>query len=115
MTSLIGVMVIFCLLISFLAIVWFVFLSIDEYKINLWLKKNRSEKWEELSSIGSSGPGFINPKRAYNYIYSNEDDDKIEISKLKSSYRKKSRILKYLIIALIFFFVVLFLAIFILK
>ncbi|WP_316349033.1 hypothetical protein [Desulfuromonas acetoxidans] len=90
-------------------------MAISDYKINSWLKKNRLGKWEELSSIGRSGPGFINPKRAYNYIYSNEDDDKIEISKLKSSYRRKSKILKYLIIVLILSFVFLFLAIFVLK
>ena len=74
------------------------FLFVADVRIGLWLKRNRPDKWEELSMVGSLGPGLVNPKKGLSYVYSDEDDDQKDAFQLKSTFKRAATISKSLLV-----------------
>lgn len=54
-------------------------------KLNRYLKKHNYQKWRELSSIGSYGPGLSNPLRGIRYLFSNSQEKDEALLRLKDS------------------------------
>jgi hypothetical protein len=57
------------------------------FKLNRYLKENDYQKWREITSIGSSGPGLSNPFRAWSYIFKNTKEIDEDLLRLKDSAR----------------------------
>jgi hypothetical protein len=76
-----------------------------------YLKKNKSERWAELTtvqtSIGELGPGARNTKKLYEYVYSSLDNDDEELFKRKKAHRIAIRCLTASILMFIGLFVIL--------
>jgi len=61
-------------------------------KLTLYLKKNKYDRWRELSSIGRFGPGMSNPLRAFRYVYGKLDDEDESILRYKHRIRLAIRL-----------------------
>ena len=72
-----------------------------------WLKKNRYERWRFLTTaqtaFGDAGPGFANINKFNEYMKSKLDDEIEQIKRYKDAYRIG---LRYMVIFLLAFLVV---------
>lgn len=57
------------------------------YKLMSYLKKNKYDRWREITSIGKVGPGAVNPFRGFSYIYGQKDNNDEYILRLKDSIK----------------------------
>ncbi len=56
-------------------------------KLFFHLKKNQYDRWMQLTSIGSIGPGISNPLRWFPYLYNDLDNDDPIVLHLKKRVR----------------------------
>jgi len=80
--------------IFFTAIVFLFFLYafVYSWKLSFYLQREKYDRWSELTTIGSFGPGGSNPFKWFPYLYGDLDNDD------KVIFRHKERIrygLKY--------------------
>jgi len=92
----------------------FVFLSINgvwlikevihafflSYRLNQYIKKHNYQKWRELTSIGSAGPGLSNPFKWIPWIFTNENNEDENITRLKDKLRIRHRWIFLIIISI---------------
>ncbi len=69
-------------------------------KLTKYIKKEKYERWCELTSIGNSGPGLSNPYKSIPYVYNELDTDDKYILKHKIKTRFGLRLCLFIIIAL---------------
>lgn len=55
-------------------------------KLSLYLKKRRMERWEQLTTIGSFGPGMSNPFLWIPYIYNDIDTNDQTVQNCKKKF-----------------------------
>ena len=53
----------------------FIYVWINNYRLNRYIKNNDYEKWRYLTMIGKFGPGLRNPVRGLRYIYGKRDNE----------------------------------------
>jgi hypothetical protein len=70
-------------------------------KLYFYLKKEKYDRWCELTTIGNFGPGGSNPFRGFPYIYSDQDSEDIIIRKYKDSIKLGFRQSLFILIALL--------------
>ncbi len=56
-------------------------------RLSLYLRKKYSLRWEQLTTIGSIGPGLSNPIRWIVYLFNRTDQEDIVIQKFKKRIR----------------------------
>ncbi len=64
-------------------------------KLFSYLKKNNYQKWKELTTIGSIGPGFSNPIKGYRYLLNKDGIEDTNILRYKDNIKI---IIRYIIL-----------------
>jgi len=76
-------------------------------KLSLYLKKRRIERWEQLTTIGSFGPGMSNPFLWIPYIYNDIDTNDQTVQHYKKKIRSFLFLVMFLMGALLIIFMLL--------
>jgi hypothetical protein len=89
------------MLLIFLAIfALFLYMIAPAWKLNTYLMDHYTKRWEELTTIGSWGPGIYGTKSSRNYIYDDRDTDDPFIMKSKLLLRQACSLYRKLFISL---------------
>lgn len=65
-------------------------LVFNSYKLNAYLKKNKYQRWRELSTVGTS-VGVSNQAKWWAYLKSEQDNDDLNILRCKDQIRIYTR------------------------
>lgn len=101
MESLIKGLVVSLIFFTAIAFVSFIYSFVNNIRLDFYLKKVKYERWRDLTSIGSFGPGASNPFSWLPYVYSKLDCEDEMILRLKDSIKLGLRYCFFNIIALL--------------
>lgn len=79
----------------------FIYIYIYNWKLSSYLKREKYDRWRELSTIGKFGPGCLNPVRGFKHLYSELDNEDENILRYKDRIKLGLRHFFVFIIALI--------------
>ena len=97
-----SVIVLILLIISILMFIsFFIYSGIKGGNLYSYLYKNNYTRWQELTSISKSGPGFLNPFKGFPYIYNDIDVNDEKILRFKMSIRNGLRYNLFFLLAII--------------
>jgi hypothetical protein len=65
-----------------------------------FIKRTNYERWRELTTIGSFGPGAQNSWRALKYVYGDRDNDNENVLRYKDKIRIKLRYFGIFVLAI---------------
>lgn len=82
-------------------IIFFFYAFIYNMKLSFYLKKERYNRWCELTMIGKFGPGGVNPLKGFSYIYGDQDNDDETIRKYKNNIKLGLKQSLFFLIALL--------------
>lgn len=82
-------------------ILFFLYAVVYNMKLYFYLKKEKYDRWSDLTTLGSFGPGGSNPIRWMPYLKSDLDNDDENIRRYKNNVRLGLRQSLFIFIALL--------------
>jgi hypothetical protein len=86
----------------------FGFAFVNNVRLYFYLRKNKYDRWEAVTTTGSFGPGTSNPFRWFDYLFSNTDKEDNAIRSFKNGVKIGLRCAIFFVIALVVNILILF-------
>ena len=78
----------------------FLYVYLYSWKLSFYVKKNKYDRWRELSTIGPFGPGLANPFKGWRYIYGEVDNEDEIILRYKDKIKAGFRLSFFMAVAM---------------